>query len=120
VAEIDAGHFFIGAGQGSQTFEIVDHQVIFFYRQIPYFAPDPQGIDLPCNLPVIEAAAVGIEQAQPLAPVFDRGIQLQTVVGAAQENIYLPIPLQVREDLHCPADMAIACCLYCVKDLHGN
>lgn len=26
----------------------------------------------------------------------------------------------IREELHCPADMAISCCLYCVENLHAS
>src|ERR1700754_63684 len=118
VSEVYGWYLFIGACQGSNAFKVVDDEIVLFYRQVPDLLPDPQWGNLAAYLPVIKTAAAGVKKAKALTAVFDRSIELKTIICAAQENVHFPISFQVREELHCPADMAVTCCLYCVKNLH--
>src|SRR5580692_2774945 len=98
VAEIDRRYFLKSAGQRGDTFKVIDHEIVFLYRQIADLPVDAKRRQyLPRDLPVIEPAAMGIEQAQPLAPVSDRSVQIKAVVRTAQEDIDLAMPLQVGE-----------------------
>ncbi|MCY1555424.1 hypothetical protein D9M68_920890 [compost metagenome] len=118
MAKVDRTYFLACAGCCRNKFKIVDHQVIFLYRQIADLFTKPDRGKTFQHFHIIEASCAIIKKAESLAAIAHRCIQRQVAVAAAKENIHLTILLQMRQELHRTADMPIAGSLYRIKYSH--
>src|SRR6218665_972875 len=118
VSEMNRWYFLLCTGCRCDIFKIIQYKIIFFYREIADLLADAHRMNSAKDLPVIETTGAVIIKTQSFTPVLNGSVQRKMTVASTEEDINAAILLKKWQQFHCAADMAVACGLNGVKDIH--